>query len=135
MLICSFSSISIYSFRQSHICSFRSSSIYSFRQSHRLFADGTAVYLTVSGPNDSNILQSVLSYLQEWERTLDMEFNSSKCQVQYISRARQPIHSQYNLHGEILEPVDYARYLGVGISKDLSRILTSVRLQVRLIEL
>ena len=33
----------------------------------RLFADDTAVYLTVSGPNDSNILQSVLIYLQESE--------------------------------------------------------------------
>ena len=40
----------------------------------RLFVDDTAVYLTVSGPNDSNILQSDLNYLQEWERTWDMEF-------------------------------------------------------------
>ena len=38
----------------------------------RLFADDTAVYLTVTGPNDSNILQSDLSSLQEWERTCDM---------------------------------------------------------------
>ena len=85
-----------------------------------LFADDTAVYLTVSGPNDSNILQSYLTYLQELERTWDMEFNPSKCQVLHISKARQPIHSQYTLHGEILESVDCARYLGVSISKDLS---------------
>ena len=81
----------------------------------RLFADDTVVY-----PNDSNILQSDLSFLQEWERTWDMEFNPSKCQVLHISRDRQPIHSQYTLHGEILESVDCARYLGVSISKDLS---------------
>ena len=86
----------------------------------RLFADDTAVYLTVSGPNDSNILQKDLNYLQEWERTWDMEFNPSKCQVLHISRARQPSHSQYTLHGEILESVDCARYLGVSISKDPS---------------
>ena len=49
-----------------------------------------------------------------------MEFNPSKCQVLHISGARQPIHSQYTLHGEILEYVDCARYLGVRISKDLS---------------
>ena len=49
-----------------------------------------------------------------------MEFNLSKCQVLHISRARQPIHSQYALHGEILESVDCARYLGISISKDLS---------------
>ena len=45
----------------------------------RLFADDTAVYLRVPGPNDSNILQSDLNYLQEWEQTWDMEFNPSKC--------------------------------------------------------
>ena len=86
----------------------------------RLFADDTAVYLTVSDPNDSNILQSGLNYLRKWERTWDVEFNPSKCQVLHTSRARQPIHSQYTVHGEILESVDCARYLGVSISKDLS---------------
>ena len=86
----------------------------------KLSADDTAVYLTVWGPSDSNILQSNLNYLQEWEQTWDMKFNPSKCQVLHISRARQPIHSQYTLHGEILESVDWARYLGVSISKDLS---------------
>ena len=46
-----------------------------------------------------------------------MEFNPGKCQVLHISEANQPIHSQYTLHGEILESVDCARYLGVSISK------------------
>ena len=85
----------------------------------RLFADDTAVYLTVINPNDSNILQSDLDKLQEWERTWDMEFNPSKCQVLHISRARQQIYSQYTLHGQILESVDCARYLVVSITKDL----------------
>ena len=49
-----------------------------------------------------------------------MEFNPSKCQVLHIGRARQLIHSQYTLHGEILESVDSARYLGVSISKNLT---------------
>ena len=49
-----------------------------------------------------------------------MEFNPSKCQVLHISRARQPIHSQYTLYGEILESVDSTRYLGVSISEDLT---------------
>ena len=41
-------------------------------------------------------------------------------QVLHIDRARQPIHLQYTLHGEILESVDEARYIGVSISKDLT---------------
>ena len=34
----------------------------------RLFADDTAVYLTVQDPNDSGRLQSDLNVLQEWEK-------------------------------------------------------------------
>ena len=33
----------------------------------RLFADDTAVYLTVRNQNDSRILQNDLNTLQEWE--------------------------------------------------------------------
>ena len=33
----------------------------------RLFADDTAVYLTVAHPNDSNTLQNDLDTLQQWE--------------------------------------------------------------------
>ena len=86
----------------------------------RLFADDNVVYLTVRNQNDSRILQNDLNTLQEWERTWDMEFNPSKCQVLHTGRARQLIHSQYTLHGEILESVDSAHYLGVSISKDLT---------------
>ena len=86
----------------------------------RLFADDTAVYLTVRNQNNSRILQNDLNTLQEWERTWDMEFNPSKCQVLHIGRTRHLIHSQYTLHGGILESVDSARYLGVSISKDLT---------------
>ena len=86
----------------------------------RLFADDTAVYLTVTSLEDANILQSDLDTLEEWERTWDMEFNPGKCQVLHITRSRQPLQSQYTLHGQVLESVDSAKYLGVNISQDLS---------------
>ena len=86
----------------------------------RLFADDTAVHLSVKNPNDSKTLQNDLDTLQIWEQTWGMEFNPGKCQVLHISRANQPIQSQYTLHGEILESVDCAHYLGVSISKDLT---------------
>ena len=44
----------------------------------RLFADDTAVYLTVTNMQDSQVLQSDLESLQHWERTWDIEFNPGK---------------------------------------------------------
>ena len=64
----------------------------------RLFADDTAVYLTVTSLEDANVLQSDLDTLEEWERTWGMEFNPGKCQVLHITRSRQPLQSQYTLH-------------------------------------
>ncbi|MCG7865188.1 MAG: hypothetical protein JAY74_02330 [Candidatus Thiodiazotropha taylori] len=86
----------------------------------RLFADDTAVYLTVSSLQDSQVLQSDLDSLQRWERTWDMEFNPSKCQVLHITRSRKPIMSRYFMHDQELESAETAKYLGVNISKDLS---------------
>ena len=86
----------------------------------RLFADDTAVYLTVTSSEDANTLQADLDTLQEWERTWDMEFNPSKCQVLHITCSRQPLQSQYTLHGQFLESVDSAKYLGVNITQDLN---------------
>ena len=86
----------------------------------RLFADDTAVYLTVTSSEDANTLQADLDTLQEWERTWDMEFNPSKCQVLHITHSRQPLQSQYTLHGQFLESVDSAKYLGVNITQDLN---------------
>ena len=86
----------------------------------RLFADDTAVYLTVTSPEDVNTLQADLDTLQEWERTWDMEFNPGKCQVLHITRCKQPLLSQYTLHGQVLESTDSAKYLGINISNDLN---------------
>ena len=49
-----------------------------------------------------------------------MDFNPSKCQVLHISKPRHPAQYIYILHGQALETMDHAKYLGVGISKDLS---------------
>ena len=86
----------------------------------RLFADDTAVYLTVHGPEDADILQDDLNILQEWEKAWDMEFNPFKCQVLHISRSRRPIKHSYTIHGQDLDSIDHARYLGVDISSDLN---------------
>ena len=86
----------------------------------RLFADDTAMYLTVQGQADSKKLQNDLDILQEWEREWDMEFNPSKCQVVHITRSRPPINTSYSMHGQVIDSVDSARYLGVDITSDLN---------------
>ena len=69
----------------------------------RLFADDTAVYLTIDGPKYSSTLQQDLKTLEKWEAAWDMEFNPSKCQALHITRYRNPIQSQYTQHGQVLE--------------------------------
>ena len=61
-----------------------------------------------------------LDIFQKWELRWDMQFNPSKCQVIHITRSRSPIPTEYTLHGENIEVVECARYLGVDIAHDLS---------------
>ena len=86
----------------------------------KLFADDTALYLTISTSSQSEILQKDLDNLERWSHKLDMEFNLSKCQVIYITRSKNPIPTQYALHNCILESVSSATYIGVDISSNLS---------------
>ena len=86
----------------------------------RLFADDTAVYLTVNSHEAANTLQADRDTLQEWELIWGMEFNPGKCQVMHITVPRVPFQSQYTLSGQTLESVDSAKYLGVTIFQDLN---------------
>jgi hypothetical protein len=85
-----------------------------------LFADETAIYMSLTSVKQSNTLQNDLKTLEKWELDWDMEFNPSKCQVIHVSRRKHPIPSQYYLHNTLLESVTSAKYLGVDISNDLS---------------
>lgn len=86
----------------------------------RLFADDTAVYLTLTSANQSVTLQNDLKLLEKWELEWDMEFNPSKCQVIHVTKRKHPIPTQYFLHGVLLESVNSAKYLGVDISNNLT---------------
>ena len=91
-----------------------------FKSKVRLFADDTALNLTISTSSQSEILQKDLDNLGRWSHKWDMEFNPSKCQVIHITRSKNPIPTKYTLHNCILESVSSAKYLGVDISSDLS---------------
>ena len=86
----------------------------------RLFADDTALYLTIESEDHGSILQNDLDLLSRWETRWDMEFNPSKCQVVHVSGCKKPIKRDYILQGQILESVTCAKYLGVDISSSLS---------------
>ena len=86
----------------------------------RLFADDTAIYLSLTSVNQSITLQNDLKSLEIWENKWDMEFNPSKCQVIHVTKRKQVIPSRYFLHGTLLESVSSAKYLGVDISHNLS---------------
>ena len=86
----------------------------------RLFAEDTVVYLTINSKADCQTLQQDRHKLEIWEKDWEMEFNPSKCQVLHITRARAPVRHQYVLHGQVLEAVYHAKYLGLEISHDLN---------------
>ena len=81
----------------------------------RPLADDRAIYITINNHSDSDTLQQDLDILQTWEHLWDMDFNPSKCQVLHISKSKHP--AQHMLHGQVLEAMDHAKYLGVDISK------------------
>ena len=54
----------------------------------RLFADDTAMYLTITSLSESEILQQDLTNLEHWEKLWDMNFNPSICQVIHVTRLK-----------------------------------------------
>ena len=86
----------------------------------RLFADDAILYRTVNSQDDSFALQRDLEGLEEWERSWRMDFNPSKCSVISFTRSRSPDTYSYDLHGERLQRVSSAKYLGVMLSSNLS---------------
>ena len=86
----------------------------------RLFAEDTALYLTMESEDSGPKLQSDLDILSMWETRWDMEFNPSKCQVVHVAGSKRPVKRDFILHGQVLESVTCAKYLGVDISGSLT---------------
>ena len=79
----------------------------------RLFADDTAVYLTVGGTKDGKVLQTDLDRLSMCEQQWVMEFNPSECQVVRVTTARDIINTVNILYGQVLDVLTSAMYLGL----------------------
>ena len=68
---------------------------------------------------DCDKLQYDLRRLEEWEREWLMEFHPAKCQVLRITRKNTRVSFPYSLHGQLLQEVKSAKYLGVTISENM----------------
>ena len=90
------------------------------RSSCRLFADDCVTYRRIKTADDTKILQEDLDRFQEWERLWLMSFHPDKCQLVRVTNKRKPVQGSYTIHGQVLEQVNSAKYLGVNISKTLS---------------
>ena len=86
----------------------------------RLFADDTILYKNIRNQTDSETLQKDLDTLESWETKWQMSFNVSKCHLLTITRKNNPIQCRYSLHGQNLESVKNAKYLGVELSSTLN---------------
>ena len=86
----------------------------------RLYADDSALSRDINTKQDEEALQNDLDELQAWERRWHMEFNPEKCQAMRVTLKRNTGNPTYSIHGQELEVVTKAKYLGLTISKNLS---------------
>ena len=86
----------------------------------RLFADDCLMYRRIKTPEDQAILQRDLNKLQQWEDRWLMQFNPDKCEVLRVTNRKSPVLADYIIHGQVLNTVDSAKYLGLTIHKSLS---------------
>ena len=86
----------------------------------RFFADDCVLYKKIQSHKDTLDLQADLNLLQDWEKSWKMEFHPGKCQVIKVTNKKNIIKGKYTIHGELLESVDSAKYLGVTIHRKLT---------------
>jgi hypothetical protein len=86
----------------------------------RLFADDCLLYRMIRTTEDQTILQRDLDNLQQWENNRLMKFNPDKCEVLIATNKKSSIHSEYTIHGQVLNQTDPAKYIGINIHKSLN---------------
>ena len=86
----------------------------------RLYTDDCILYRCIDSQSDVDALQEDLSQLEIWEEIWNMKFNIDKCMVLHVTLKRNPILSEYTLHGQNLNTVSEAKYLGVLLDSKLS---------------
>jgi hypothetical protein len=68
----------------------------------RLFEDDRLLYRRIRTTDDQAILQRDLDNLQQSENNWLMRVNPDKCEVLIATNKKSPIHSEYTIHGQVL---------------------------------
>jgi hypothetical protein len=88
----------------------------------KLFAD-CLQYRPIKTEAGATKLQEDLDALQNWESTWQMSFNPDKCEVLRITNKHNKIMANYYIHGQQLQIVDNAKYLGLSSALDALYII------------
>ena len=84
-----------------------------------LFADDTIIYIALKPKTNTTVLQEYLHKFDKLAKKSNMQFNLEKCYVIPVTRNKNVIKTQYMLHGQLLEIVSQAKYIGITITSDL----------------
>ena len=85
----------------------------------RLFADDSLIYRPIKTYDDSELLQTDLDALEQWETKWQMKFRPDKCKTLHFTRSKIPLITSYSLHGETIPATTSHKYLGVTLSNTL----------------
>ena len=64
----------------------------------RLFANDSIIYMPIKSQHDCNKLQQDLDAAARWESDWLMAFHPDKCSVLSVTKEKQPIKHNYNVH-------------------------------------
>ena len=86
----------------------------------RLFADDLIIYREILNDNSHNLLQKDINILNDWSQRWLMKFNSNKCNMVLLSKAKTLNKHNYKLGNDNLLYIDSFTYLGITVSSTLN---------------
>lgn len=86
----------------------------------KLFADDCILYNKITCPEDQQMLNTNLNYVQAWCEKWGMKLNAKKSVFMNITNKKNKLSFPYNLPSQPLEQVSEYKYLGVTITNNLS---------------
>ena len=83
-----------------------------------MFADDSKIFLELSTPDDTEVLQTDLRSLESWTDIWQLKFNDSKCKVIHMGRTNP--ETEYTMNNVTLEKSTCEKDLGVRVDQKLT---------------